>query len=894
MRYIKSGFAAFAFVLATSCAVDIIEPELTNKGYSDAITVMGRINRFEDKDVTTRAAKDPNTEGNLYNMAIALFPIEDGVIGKCDFFEYKVGSEVLFTIDRQIKDDNDDYIYQANTPYVMYVFANCSALSNFTIDKTLDEMKAVVSSVNGLDIPKDGDNVGFPMIGSLGDTVTPEGDGKTFVLKPGTDQIPELPSVNNDKTDLLTIPLSALFAKINFTIKVAPDQTVAENPSPRFTLESYKVNNVPNAVTFSKDANSVAKTAIVPEDAVASYDGLPITSQTNYAMGATNLTFSFYVPERLLSPATSADDYDYPFGEVGDGDIDKNNNGIRDEDEKYRQRFKNLLPNKGQRATYVTITGKFRDHQNHIWDVTYDIYLGEDNYSNFEIRRNFEYNNFITIRGIQSASDMANNENAISIDHRVNVERTQPAIISLRRETLLDSHFEVRPLRIKKNDDVTVASATHALVEVVYADGEDNSEANPYWIGLEHKNNATNLSYYLPSGMRKYFTTDLVTSTLAGLNTNYSKNLGQQVVVPITATTECVWIYVDECTKAGDNVRKASIRITYGVLNDTKFTPTTDSAYPPIDYTINQRYLFPITYGSNTYYVEYEEEYLHNFDAEDNYGSTEDEGMVWGLNGVQLSNKHRAYFATGTFASIMNWLLDSDMDVMPYYDFYLTRDTEESSATRRDNSGSAFVNKIIAYQPIEFYPITLEDLPSSAIEYCYNRNKRNADGTISTTVWYMPAIDEIENIMKGEYIDAEGAISKSYIRFADFQGKMYWSCQPAYLRGYGYYHSLLFTNYADYYFDDKTSARATKIVYNNGYTNISSGVDGYDQVMDIYKPITGTSNKPVIIPVTSDNQTISCQNNKKVTIAKKTDVTNHPGNLPRNSKARVRCVRKMN
>lgn len=900
MRYTRFIAAVVALVIATACAVDNVDqPVVTPNGGGDAITVMGRITRFDDKEVTTRSAKDPATEGNLYNMAVALFRIENGVIGKCDFFEYKVGSEVLFTIDRKVT-DADGYVYATNTPYAMYVFANCSQMQQFENsyeNTTLDQMKAVVTSVNSLEIPEDGSNVGFPMMGSLGDSISAEGDGKAFILKPGTDDVPDLPTVNGNETDLLTIPLQAIFAKVNFTIKVTPDQTVEDNPSPRFTLESYSVNNVRNSVTFSKATNTTADDASVADDAVTSFEGITaITSLTNYAQGASTITFDFYLPERLLTPATSADDYDYPFPALKDGDIDNNNNGIRDEDENLRQRFKPLLPNANQKATYVTINGKFRDHQNHTWDVTYDIYLGEDNYSNFNIKRNCEYYNYVTIRGIQTSSDMSDNENAVSIDHRVNVERTQPAIISLRRETMLDSHFEVRPLRLRKTPDVSADGITHALVEVVYTNGENNNTDNPYWIGLEHMNSATTTDH-LSTGKRKYFTTNLVTSTLAGANANYSDTKGQKVVVPISDTDECVWIYVDECISTGDDVRKATIKVTYGALNGTTFTATSDSAYPPVDYTINQRYLFPVTYGSNTYHIEYFEEYLHNYDADDNYGMTENDGMVWGLNGIQLSHTYKAYFATGTFASIMNGLMDNDMDVAPYYDFYLTRDTNESSATRRDNAGHTFTGEIVAYQPNEFSPITLAEQPSNAIEYCYNRNKRNADGTISNIEWYMPSIDEIENIMSGEYTTNEGNIENSYIRFIEFQGNPYWSSQPAFLRGYGYYHSyVLAEQTADYFFDDKASARATKIMYNSTtqeYDNISSGVDGYDQLMDVYKPAWGTSNKPVIHQVTSDGQKISCQNNTSVTIDKMTDKTNHPGNMLRTSKARVRCVRKM-
>ena len=129
MRYTQYIAAFVAFIFATACTIADVDNTINVSG-GDNVIVMGRITRFTDKDVTSRASKDPQTEGNLYNMAVALFRIENGAIGKCDFFEYKVGSEVLFTIDRKIKDGNN-YIYLANNHYAMYIFANCAAMEQF-------------------------------------------------------------------------------------------------------------------------------------------------------------------------------------------------------------------------------------------------------------------------------------------------------------------------------------------------------------------------------------------------------------------------------------------------------------------------------------------------------------------------------------------------------------------------------------------------------------------------------------------------------------------------------------------------------------------------------------------------------------------------------------------
>ena len=879
MRYTRFIVAVIALVVATSCAVDNIDTPVAVTPSGDKIVVMGRITRFDDHVVDTRSTKDSETEGKINNMAVALFPVENGAIGNCVFYEYKPGSEVLFTIDRQIRNANGDYIYKVDTPYVMYVFANCPEMENFTTANTLAEMKEQVSEVSGIDIPANG----FPMMGSLGDKgYTADGDGKEFILKPGSETNPSLPLIDGDESDLLTIPLAAMYAKVNFTIKVTADQNIPDKLASRFVLDSYTITNVPDNVDFSRSTNDDAAV-------IAPITRTEVTSLTNIAIGANTVTFSFYLPERYLTPSTTWENYEYPFGK---GDA------IRDQDLQYRQRFKPMLPGAGQNATYVTLTGVYRDHQNHLYDVNYKIYLGEDNYGNFDVKRNREYFNYITIRGISATDDMVDYDPTdnipVSIDHRVDVERKSPVIISLRRETLLDSHFEVRPMRIRKSEEV---DNMDELINAVKVEVVNHTTTD--WIRLERSFGVDSANegqdIYISSGVsagkRKYFTYNLVNGlsvdgTTADTGNNTLVN-STSVVVPLEEAGECIWIYVDENTNAGEGVRSGAVKVTCGTLDaDGKFTETTiNGSVLSTEYVLSQHELFPVTYGDNTYNIEYEEEYLYNFDAEVEYGQTEYNGIPWGLDDVQLSHTHMAYFSTGSWADIENWLVQNSSTKI-FYDFYLTRDIANTSATRRDNAGYTFANEIIAYVPSHFAPITMAEFPDNAVEYCYNRNKRNADGSVASVNWYLPAIDEIENIMMGAYTD-----------FLVFQDKPYWSSQPAFLRGRGHYYSYAFTNsWADYYFDDITSARATSILYTSGsgYDNISSGVDGYDQYMDIYKPLWGLGNEPNIMDITEEPFSFVDERGNTQTIDKMTDKKNHPGNMLRTEKARVRCVRKMN
>lgn len=917
MRYIRFIAAFIAIFATTSCFVDDIEQvEVPSEGRDD-ITVVARVARFDDREVDTRGTKN-DAEAKVTCMAVAIFPIdtENDAIGNCVFYDFREGSQLLFTINRQ-ETKNGAYIYNVGEPYVMYVFANLPSMTEEACaNMTLAQMKAMAYSVDDVKIPTNG----FPMVGSLGDTITPEGDGKTFILKPTSATNPTLPLVNGEESDLLNVPMKAMFAKVNFTIKVTPDQTVDTHLTPQFTLKGYTVNDVPASVDFAMGGGNRLNHSVT--DDVTSVIGpfenpMPLLNGTTIARGTQTINFTFYLPERFLTPTYQSHDgskdgqdgyYNYPFPVVS--------GKYRAEDLDLRQRFKPLLPD-GQAATYVTINGTFRDHQQHEFDVTYDVYLGNDNYGNFDTERNCEYFHYINIRGILNSDDQVaydpTKEMPVSIDHRVNVNRVEPIIINLRRETLLDSHFEVRPLRIRKNPDYKGdLSNAKVKVEVVY----DKTPAQK-WIGLERSfghgaqsGSTTYLATYLVAtdlaadrqnskGKRKYFTTDLTTKTLAGESqkdgNGYSTTGGQSVIVPITAEDEAVWIYVDEAlvAEAGDAIRKATIRVS--VAEDGTNYGT------PIDYVIQQRQLFPVTYNNITYLIEYEEEYLHNFDADDSYGQTDFEGMQWGLPNIQLSYDHLALSFNSTLADAFT------ANKKPHYDYYISKHDSNASGTMHNRVGFDFCSEIIQVvngqgnhdndDSNNIDVLHLGQDPESAIEYCYNKNKRNANGQVATSAnadnmkWYLPAIDQIEDIVMSEYGDGQ----KTYTRFLDFQAKPYWSSQPSYIRNYAYYDGPITSIFGGgpvfgaYYTDDVDYARTTSVSYDNGvYTPTPSGVVANTYYSFWYHYELGFWE--------SDETYYSGSYKERGMTETITPgpVQREAGNKPRTSYARVRCVRKAN
>ena len=864
-----------ALFIAASCSeTDIVEQNPT--GQSSQVQIVGRVLPYIDCNVNSRAIKNGD-ETQIKNMTLVI------VTSSGLTTSYITGSSPVFKVERNDLDSASK----------IYLFAN---IPDITATATsIDDFLDYVNTVTGIGIPENG----FPMMGEI--------------------------SLTANIPNILEISLSALYAKIVMDIKVTPDQSIEGKLPPRFILNGYTVHNVAGSVDFvGGSINSSNDATGVLEDVFeGTIDG------DNEAMGATSVQFSFYLPERFLQPKTSASSYNYPFKKA-DGTI-------RPEDENYRQRFKpELVKENNPAATFVRFYGDFIDHQGHNYIVSYDIYVGNDNYSNFDVVRNTQYNNYITIRGIATSNDQSTNPDAVSIDHRVDVERINPIIINLRRETLLDSHFEVRPLRIRKNADFAGdVSNAKVKVEVIY----DQTPASN-WIGLERSfgdgNTQSSSTTYLvdsdlasdrknAAGKRKYFTTDLTTNTLAS-------SVVSGVTVPVTMADQCVWIYVDECTEAKDDVRSATIRVSYS--NDG----TTWNEEDHIDYVINQRMLFPVTFTNGTdaktddqdYLIEYHEEYLHNYDADDEYGQTEYEGMKWGLMKAQLSfTKDAILVSKGTWGSVNTAVAEALAKYSPKYDFYLTRDIAYDdwsfeNETQYNNlvhsrNGFTFCKEIIEDLKNSNLDTNTDDVinilhlgedPQSAIEYCYNKNKRNSDGEVTEVTWYLPAIDEMEEIVMSQYGLNNGQYA--YSRFTDFQAKMYWSCQPAYKNNYIFVERALGDRHGRYMVDNTERARATSVNYENetgngandpnNYEKVSSGMSGYYKYIDAdYSDLGGIFGSGLSNTGEKDvqgNETFSGSNNKESWTGNNSHKLSKPsydkGALSRDDMARVRCVRKAN
>jgi hypothetical protein len=569
-------------------------------------------------------------------------------------------------------------------------------------------------------------------------------------------------------------------------------------------------------------------------------------------------------------------------------------------------------------ATFVRIHGSYTDHNGQILGVKYDIYLGQNNYDDFTIKRNQQLNNKLIITGLTNHKDAyPDAEGNISIDHRVEVE-DKGFNLSMERTAILDAHFEVRPL------DIELSPKSQMVITI--------PEEYRGWIAMENDaaaRSGVNPGLYVNTtserkGVRKYFTTNLVSE----LNTANKGTITLSNNDANTNTTKTfrIWFYIDEnpnvydklglgkqtsetgvYTVSKEQYRVCPVKFKYMGTDKDGNTMTKDEKINFQQWNLWRVWSAPNANGVRERYydIEHEEEYLNNYASDLQYGQTQN-GMAWGLEELQLSNKVKTIAISQTSGivsflkriglDLTSWYttLINEMPDSPEYDFYLTRDNfpvdmkpsgSSNSDYRRDYCGFTFNTEIATTLLTEYRndskakinDISLIEDPISAFAYCYNKNKRdangdvcivNSDGTVNTgnLKWYLPAIDEIEEIALGAYDEFDRV----------FQKQKYWSCQPAYDK-----NQLVMplkagitwdTLKADYYTDDLDRARATSVFTTDGetYENISSGVPGYAYIQN------GTMN--VTTPSFGNKET------------KTLDYKDHPGNLPRTEKCRIRAV----
>ncbi len=689
-----------AAILLCGCSSDELVPS-QNADYRDnVIKITGRVTPFSDTDVETKSTKNAY-ETVIKNMALFVFDSDGNKV----YFQCVNSGQPLFIIDRN------------NAPFSthdqstmgackLYILANIPSADQTTLEsvESEDDFKGTdctisnVIRMSGIDA-----SGGLPMWGMIDKAVVDtDNNGVSEIVD--VDLRSDIQYTSPNKNALIgtvqTIPMTCMMSKLTFNITVDPVQTSTYTQS--FELKSWTVENAPADVLVAQplsDSESAHADSGPFLDPVT-FDNVDNGVNPILQGGSTPMTFYCYVPEHMVDPDSTVT---YPSGVIA-GDLASQN-------------FKPDWLKKSQRPIKVTLNGVYTDHRNQEKEVTYTIYPGKNNYDDFYVERNHEYIHNISIKGISNSKN--GDPGTISVDMRVYVEQNAFKF-ELERETLLDSHWEIRPIRITLDPDER-PNADHIEVEIM------DASSTP-WIRMEMPTvTDSNASAYcnvspgeLAYGKRKYFTTDLVTSTL---------NQDANKLVSFSATDDdntgvdyehVIWVYIDEnvtgAPTTGSNTRQATVQCRYYEKGETSPTVTEN-------YYFIQKSLHNITQNGHTYGIEYFEEYLYNFDSRDDFTALPD-GMAWGLDGEQLSSEINAIAVDGVFSD--DAATSKVRNVFPnaFYDFY--NSSEEAFGGRLSYfpyKGQRFTRKI--NEEMAFGPLATNTSPASAIEYCLNKNKRS-------------------------------------------------------------------------------------------------------------------------------------------------------------------------
>lgn len=648
----------------------------------------------------------------------------------------------------------------------------------------------------------------------------PYREGQVSVGLPGTG----MPMIGHADISVGTgnapvIELKALMARVDVNLEI--DSEHGDDQLPWFMLTDYTVKNAPRQVAFSEpDANEQTGEGWTDWTQEVNVQQPTITFHNREEM---KNVCTFYVFENMQNPEYKVDEGErWASGEGIGTEYSETTyaaalypDGI---EEGHKQRYKPYLAN--QNATAVELHGFYHTYNdanstNSTYEVRYTLYLGSNHTDNFQLVRNHQYKNNITVKGLLAQNSTTGE---YTFDARVDIEQDDNDFyVAILRERDHDAHFCVTPMDVYMfNDDNThdnvmmdvylgevddagnvIESTIPTWIRMERIDADDMANGTVSYSGVDEV--ATGTPWTAGNGKRKYFTTTL----LDELEDN-----GKHVT--LKKSRDRVYFYIDENLSDSES-RQATVTLIYKekqtdgtwkeagrktiILGQLPFLrvqvygrdDNANSAYPD-----NQ-------YGDGVIYMEQIEEYLNHYDPLDKY-STEQiyEGLPWSNEGVNISwgnDQKRQYdFSgrhllqpsnTGMYDAWENYVLGMDYTV-------------------------DIINKTGTFE------MDLNGIPNTAAEYCWNRNKRQADGSVNqdNAKYFLPGIRQMED-----------ALRTYYNQFSEFQGNYYWSSAPA-ATNYGILGDS----------ENSTHARATKVDANGNYIESKyQGDEGFKSRTDVLR-----------------------------------------------------------
>ena len=601
----------------------------------------------------------------------------------------------------------------------------------------------------------------------------------------------DLTKTETSTDDERRIDLTALMARIDVNIQL--DSEVEENNLPALTLVEWTAKNLSTKVPFSTPAVNT-ETGVDWEDSWTK--SITTSMQRTIFNKNGQIAFTFYMYENMQNAEWKVDEGEKWTDPSLAGEKGLYPDSIKDYQ---KQRYKPYLANKN--AAAIELHGFYTTYNGATYEVRYTLYLGANHTDNFQVKRNHQYKNNITIKGLTS-QNIGTGE--YTLDARVNIEKDDNEFyIAMLRERNHDAHFCVTPMDVYMFADKATKNPT---MEVILGEVPDNSETPvtvPDWIRMEKikasdmekgtvtesgftaydegANTGTHLAvgtaWTAGNGKRAFFTKGLVTRTLS--------ETGKRVTVD--NSRDRIYFYIDENLSTTEN-RRATVTLIYKE-NGKEIKRRTVVLEQVHLLSVNMR-------NGGTLYMEQYEEYLDHYDPLDEYSTDQVyTGLPWADKNSNLDN----YTIPRLYKERYNLLSGYE---------------EPGQVFNDGHPYTPFIVYLLAQGRM-----TLQDIPKSAFQYCYNRNKRNVDGSISTDygTWGIFTTNYYERENKSKWFlpgirQMEDALTQYYTVFGEFQDNYYWSASAGERENGSSGQSSV-------------RARATKVLPDGSYAN-SGGGDG--------------------------------------------------------------------
>ena len=596
------------------------------------------------------------------------------------------------------------------------------------------------------------------------------------------------------------VELTALMARIDVTIQL--DSEVQDGNLPAFYLMDWTARNLPTQVAFT-----------APDAGGRTGWTEAWTTQSNVSLQRTiynrngQISFTFYMYENIQQPEWKID----PGEEWANPNVDPTTLTDAEREkalypekitDAQKQRYKPYLANAD--AASIVLHGFYMTYNGAAYEVRYTLYLGANHTNDFSVKRNHQYKNDITIKGL-TAQDSETGE--YTLDARVNVEEEDNEYyIAMLRERNHDAHFCITPMDVY----LFAPETADPTMEVILGEVPEGSETPdpatvPDWVRLEriaaadmaagtvsesgftaYAQGGSHLAVGTPwtagNGKRAFFTRGMLKAGGA---------LYGNTRTTIQDSRDRVYFYLDENLVLQD--RSATVTMIYKENGVEKRRRTL---------LLEQAHLLPVAMrDGGTLYMEQYEEYLDHYDPLDEYATDQIyDGLPWadlnsGLEDFEVEQLYETWFATPITSTEYDPPGQVFNDGYPYTSFVIYR----------SNQGV----------------MTLNDRPRSAFEYCFNRNKRNMDGTIDMQYDYKSWYDAYLEVTNGSkwflpgIRQMEDALTQYYTTFGEFQTDYYWSSSAGEREGGTSGQST-------------TRARATKVDLNDPTGYAQSGGGGRD------------------------------------------------------------------